>query len=776
MAVALPYAAMFERVFASAQAAWQPWLGVLVLVLAILLVFATGFALLRRFAAGVTDALAARRVDDDTRDASAGWLVAGLGVGSIAAGAAAIELGGPGALVWLWIGVAAAMALRYGEAILRDEGETDRPATRPLGKLWGLGAVLALVGIAGIYGGHETGALFAGIGEVEPFVGAVSLAVLAAPLLFVASARRVVYVVAPIALVIWVVILLVVVFEDPLLAQLAIGDAVQAAFGLGPATAGVAGGAAAGMAFGVWASTIAGGPMGTRTPARRGKLAWPAIALLGPLGGGALATTGALAAITEPKDTPAITEPRLVPLERHHSRGLRPSQQVGQTVVLPEDSPLESGKFYGFKVRGNPRGTPLGKLQPDDNAVFIPAWKIAEQVDTVVFRARDKEQAKQGGWDVRVPVVREEMPTKGGRGVVKLSPRDPEVDFSKLLARYELGSQPFVVTADYHFTGKVAMASTPDESLGEHKAMFEVQGADRPFDPDLHEFFRVGYRGPYADVDGDRPPWGFVGVEGYAPEIGSVVDLRLPASPRGEPFVRLDRAGGAESPPWDFLLAARELVIRHDTDPTLDLVLAVQPELDGARIRWRVKDPDWEDLRRAGKMAGYRALPFVRVADYDFQAEVHGDARLAPEFAGRRSLVALHELGEPQGPFGELPYHPHPGEVAAMGMHPPVLARDGAARIGVHTRAALPSWASVLAGLAALLLAVAATTGWFARTVEGATPTMAVGVMLLAAIVGSTALSWHGALGISLASAAIVVGLGAVAIVLGLGEIRRRRG
>jgi hypothetical protein len=361
--------------------------------------------------------------------------------------------------------------------------------------------------------------------------------------------------------------------------------------------------------------------------------------------------------------------------------------------------------------------------------------------------------------------------------MIRLTPKDPAVDFKKLIADYELSPQAYVVLDDYHFTGKVGRAQSPDETLGSHLAMFEVQGADRPDDPALHEFFRAGsYRGPYADVPGERPPWAFVSKPGFEHEIGELVDLRLPASSRGEPFVRLNRAGGAESPPWDFLLGSTELVLQHTTDPALDIVVPVTATLDGWRVRYTPADPKWADFRQVAKMAGYRPLPFVRVHDFDFAAEVHGDTRLSTDYAGRRALVPVHPIGEPQGPYGDtLPYAPHPAELVGAGMHGPVLARDGTARIAQRASAVLPGWAVSLTAVAALLLAIASLAGWFARTAEGTNLAKPVLVLLLAAIAVSAALTWTQAVSIAALATAFAVAVSAAAIVLGFVKIRSYR-
>jgi hypothetical protein len=477
--------------------------------------------------------------------------------------------------------------------------------------------------------------------------------------------------------------------------------------------------------------------------------------------------------VTEPERS-SIVEKDLVPLERPHSRGLRPAAPpFGQTVVLPENSPLQAGEHYGFVIRGNPRGVNFAKLDVERNAVMLPGWVVAGESHEVIFRSKDTGLNNLGSWDVRVPCNREVISNRAGE-IVKLTPVNPELKFSQLIAYYELDNKPFVPLSDFHFTGKVAVAQSNDATLGEHLAMFEAEADDRPFAPDLHEFFRTGFRGPYADTGEGRPPWGFVGVAGFTAEPGTKLDLRLPASSRGEPFVRLNRVGGAEAPPWTILVGVRELVVQHETDPDLDIVIPVDPELDGFRVRLRPRDPEWADFRRLVGMAGYKKVPFVRVPDQDFVAEVHGDARLEPRFAGRTSLVPLHELGEPQGPYGEfLPYAPHPAELIANGMHGPVLARDGSAKIGGRLSDGAPSWARGL-GLAALvLLGIASIAAWPVLLHEDEGQRRVIGVALAAAVVSGGLCTWAVAYGIASIGSALAIVCGGAAVLSRLGAIRR---
>ncbi len=760
---------MIEALSLAASRLWQPWLALAVLGVGVVVLFAGGAVQLRGLVAAGRGML--RR--DDTDTLPWGVLAVGCGAGGLGAGALAVQWGGRGAILWMWIAMVLAMGWRFAEAVLRaappaDPGAPSRPG---LSRLWAFTSICGALGIAGIFGGQQLGALLEQTWHVPAQLAAVGFAVAAAVVSVIPTARRLVVLLVPVGLVAWIVVAVVLLAQDDLLLSLALGDAYNEAFGLRPAVAGaIVGGMAHALAQGVLAASLSGaiaqGAVPSRGSLRAGMLA-PVCSI------GLLGSLGALVVATEPPPT-SLSTGAPVPLERHHSRGLRPSQQVGQTVVLPKDSPLQDKETYGFLVRGNPRGIGFAKLDAAKNAVIMPAWQVTEESSEVVFRMRDADPgAAQASWDVRIPCKREVLEGRGGPAVLRLTPVNPDLDFKKLIAYYELSNQPYVPMADFEFVGKVGLAQSPDETLGEHLAMFEVEGVDRAFNPKLHEFFRGGYRGPYATTETERPPWAFVAPAEFEGEIGAVVDLRLVASPRGEAFARLNRAGGAEGPPWDLLTNVRELVVQHTTDPEQDIVIPVDAKQDGYRVRFVAKDPQWEDFRRLAGMPEYRPTPFVRVRDLDFVGEIHSDARLAPELAGRRTIVAHHPLAEPQGPWGGvLPYAPHPSELVGMGMVGPVLARDGAARIGGRMMEGGLGWAGHVTAFAMLVLGLASIVGWSSSLGEEPTTRRAMGVAVaIAAGIGGGA-PWL----VAQSTAAIAAGLGIVAggslVLMNLGRIR----
>src|SRR5690606_24746545 len=167
-----------------------------------------------------------------------------------------------------------------------------------------------------------------------------------------------------------------------------------------------------------------------------------AVARLVPLvASGVVGTASAVLLLGAPATGEPVAGPTLRPMELAHARGLRPSLSLGQTIVLPVDTPMEAGKFYGMRMRSDPRGHALATLVEEQNHVALPHWVIAHASDTIVFRARGEERRKHGGWDVRIPAERE-VKTSGGLEYVLLRPKDPELDLKKLATKLELLSQP----------------------------------------------------------------------------------------------------------------------------------------------------------------------------------------------------------------------------------------------------------------------------------------------------------------------------------------------
>ncbi len=695
---------------------WNPLLGGFVLCAGLLLMLGTGLLPLRRLSR------AAKGWSIGTPSGPAILLATSASLTTITAAVMAVTVAGPGALVWMWIAGILGMGLHFGEAKLaRTAARKGRPPMPGWATL-GLVAVALLGG--GLWQGSQSGEMLEATFELPAVFGAGLVAFAAVVATRLPSLTTLAVRWLPLlGLAAFTVVAIAVLADDPLSVQLALGDAINEAFGLQSATAGTVSGAlsvliAHGMMRAVSAADLGiGAAAAAVTHDAEDKIdaddAGASVMLIPVIVIGIVSTLAGLVMLGGDPPAP-VAEARLQPLERPTSRGLRPSKDVGQTIVLPETTEMKKGQTYAMLLRADPRGHKVAKLLDKENAVILPNWAIAKDVDTVVFRARDPQRARQAAWDVAVPCNRE---TFGGKGeaptFVRLTPKDPELDFKKFAAFYELDPTPYVNVSDAHFVGAVAMANSPDEVLGEHLAMFEYRGEDAAFNPRLHEFFRNQFRGPYPDPadPSDTPPLAFIAVEGFDAEIGTRIDVELRADPRGIDILRVNRVGQLEAPPWRSLLDLHEVVLRHAEDPAKDIHIPVAARLDGKRVRVDALDPKWKDFRTVAEDASVSG-PFAVLPDVALQAEVHSDLRLPPAAAGRRSLVPLHDDGIPRGPQERELYDPHPSELIAAGYSPPFLPRASSHALVRRVRERQPDWGRPLLGLAALLLAASTTIGW----------------------------------------------------------------
>ncbi len=691
---------------------WNPLLGGFVLCAGLLLMVGTGVLPLRRLGR------VARGWRVGTPSGPAILVATSASLTTITAAVMAVTLAGPGALVWMWIAGLLGMGLHFGEAKLaRQAAAQGKPALSG----W---ATVGLLGVALLGGGLWQGSqasvvLEASLGLPAVF-GAAAVAVIALAASRIPSVTTVVIRWLPLlGLTAFVAVFVGTVSGDPFALKLALGDAVNEAFGLQSATAGTVGGAlsvliAHGMMRAVCAADIGVGAAAAAVTHNDEALApddaGASVMVVPTLVVGLLATMAGLAVVSSVPEPP-IAADRLYPLERPDSRGLRASKQVGQTVVLTADTPMEKGREYAMMLRADPRGHKMAKLLDRENAVILPNWAVSAKVDTVIFRARDPRRARQASWDMTVPCKRELFGGEGADQFVRLTPKDPELVFSKFASFHELDPAPYVNVGDFKFVGSVALANSPDEDLGEHLAMFEYRGEDSAFNPRLHEFFRNQYSGPFVDADGEVPPVAFAAAEGFDAELGSKLSVEFRADPRGIDILRVNRVGTLEAPPWNSLLDLQEIIIRHADGPNSDIRVPVAARLDDKRIRIDVLDPAWEDLRKVAqddKLSG----PYAVLADVPFALEVHGGSRLPPAAESRRSLVPLHDDPRPRGPQERELYEPHPTELIAAGFSPPYRPRADVRALVRQVQDRQPSWGGQLFGIAALFLAASTTLGW----------------------------------------------------------------
>ncbi|MBV1858096.1 MAG: alanine:cation symporter family protein, partial [Nannocystaceae bacterium] len=483
---------------------WNPLLGGFVLCAGLLLMVGTGVLPLRRLGRVATG----WRVG--TPSGPAILVATSASLTTITAAVMAVTIGGPGALVWMWIAGLLGVGLHFGEAKLARQAVTQGKPAMPGWATVGLLGVALLGG--GLWQGSQAGLVLEASLGLPAVFGAAAVAVIALTASRFQSVTTVAIRWLPLlGLTAFALVVAGTVSSDPFALQLAVGDAINEAFGLQSATAGTVGGAlsvliAHGMMRAVCAADLGVGAAAAAATHNDDTLspddAGASVMVVPTLVIGVLATLAGLTVISAPPEPP-IAAQRLYPLERPDSRGLRASKQVGQTVVLSAETPMQKGQEYAMMLRSDPRGHNMAKLLDRENAVILPNWAVSAEVDTVIFRARDPRRAKQAAWDMAVPCNRELF---GGEGddarFVRLTPKDPELVFSKFASFHELDPSPYVNVGDFKFVGSVALANSPDEDLGEHLAMFEYRGEDSAFNPRLHEFFRNQYSGPFVDADG----------------------------------------------------------------------------------------------------------------------------------------------------------------------------------------------------------------------------------------------------------------------------------
>lgn len=758
---------------------WNPLLGGFVLCAGLLLLLGTGLMPVRRLGR------IAKGWSLGTPSGPMILVATSASLTTITAAVMAVTIAGPGALVWMWIAGLLGMGLHFGEAkIARQNVAAGKPAL-PAWASFGVLAVALLAG--GVWQGSQAGVVLESTLQLPAVFGAATIALLALAAIRLPGLTTLTIRWMPLlGLSVFAALMVGTLLEDPLAVQLALGDAINEAFGLQSATAGTVGGAlsvliAHGMMRAVSAADLGVGAAAAAAAHHDGAVdpddAGASVMLVPLLAVGVLSTLAGLAVLSGGAEPPLAGE-RLYPLEQPDSRGLRASQQVGQTVVLRKETELKKGEEYAMMLRADPRGHNMARLLDKENAVVLPSWAVAAETDTVIFRARDPKRAKQPAWDVEIPCNRELFGGQGGSPqFVRLKPKDPELVFTKFATFWELDPTPYVNVGNFEFVGAVALANSPDEELGEHLAMFEYRDDDTPFNPRLHEFFRSQYSGPFANVPGEVPPLAFAAAEGFDAEVGTRMSLELRADPRGVDILRINRVGQLEAPPWRSLLDLKEVVIRHAEGPREDIRVPVSARLDEKRIRLDVLDPRWEDMR---KVAQDEALsgPFAVMADVPIEVEVHSDMRLPPAAAGRRSLVPIHDDIRPRGPQERELYDPHPEELIAAGFTGPFRPRAEIGTLVRRVEAHEPRWGKHLFGLVAVLLAVSTTVGWAllvrgpARALLGhgggvMLPLLVCVVPVLGGLLGS---SIAAALGLLAYSVAVIPVL--VLLVLHVGNVR----
>jgi Na+/alanine symporter len=776
-----------------------------VLTAGVLVTLLTGFAQLRELPRALrsrSNAALVRR----------GFLAASVGMGSIGGSILALELGGPGAIAWMWVASLLGMALVYAEVLFaarwrRKHEDGERAGTvyamadgipalrlrvldwlgtpellsgRSLALAFALLFMVFAVTAGSMLQTQQTSILLEVVGG-DRWVVVGFLVAAAAIGMMVPKLRAFVVALGPVAVALYVLATILMIARAPGNLAIALG---QIFAGFGGGTTQIAGGVAGGtvlmaMQAGFLRATLATeagiGSAGFTPQADTAKqpAEAAAAAMLAPLLSGIviptltvlvtmLATPWVGQRLDEPGERLAAPSEReagdsellelaavfadgdldrlasgerkrvvalWAPLERPQSRGTAASLQAGQTLVLPvdaiapegssgEDGLLE-GHVYPMVLRASPRGMKIALSEDDKNSILLGYAEETAVIREVVFRDRNAARGKFVAYDLRLP-VENRIYEAGGRKFVRLTPVG-DVDFTRMS---RLRDGPYVVFGDFHFEARVVKMFQSD--WGIHHALIEAMpDPGRPLS--LRTAISSGaFRGPYYDNGEARPPMAMVAREQFAAPVGARIEVEYRPPPRGLEFGNLLTNGELVTPPWRFLAETKNVLVRHKTDPTQDMLIPVTVKLLDGTLRFVSARKDMADFAKVDRWANYTG-PYLMPPPYRFEVEVHTGARfpasssylsriglernsLAGPLSDRRTLIAVHPLGEPQGSHGEL-YDPHPAEVAPF-MDGPWVTGEGLARVGWAMRVTVEPGNQLLLSISVLLLALTTMIAW----------------------------------------------------------------
>jgi Na+/alanine symporter len=775
-----------------------------VLTAGVLVTLLTGFAQLRELPRAFrsrSNAALVRR----------GFLAASVGMGSIGGSILALELGGPGAIVWMWIASLLGMALVYAEVLFAARWRRKQDGHEQAGTVYAMadgipalrlraldwlgtpellsGRTLALafallfmvfaIAAGSMLQTQQTGVLLEAVGAERWMVVSVLVAAAAIGML-VPKLRAFVVALGPVAVALYVLATILLIARSPgdlgvALAQIFTGftgNTTQIASGVAGGTVLMA--MQAGFLRATLATEAGIGSAGFTPQADNAKppAEAAAAAMLAPLLSGIVIPTLTVLVtlvsmpwvgqrLDEPGERLAAPDEREVsdaeltelaavfsegdlarlapgerkrvmalwaPLERPQSRGTAASLQAGQTLVLPVDAMAPEGSsgeglleehVYPMVLRASPRGMKIAISEDDKNSILLGYAEETTVIREVVFHDRNAERGKLAAYDVRLP-VENKVYEANGRKFVRLTPIG-DVDFGRM-SRTRDG--PYVVFGDFHFEARVVKMFQTE--WGVHHALIEaVPEPGRPLS--LRTAISSGaFRGPYFDNGEARPPLAMVAREQFDAPIGARVELEYRPPARGMTFGNLLTSGELVTPPWRFLAETKNVVIRHKTDPTRDMLIPVTSQLIDGTLRFVSARKDIADFSKVERWASYTG-PYLLPPPYRFEAEVHSAVRFpasssylsrlglerstwAGPLSERRTLVAVHPLGEPQGSHGEL-YDPHPAELAPF-MDGPWVAGEGLARVGWASRMAVEPGNQLLLSISVLLLALTTMIAW----------------------------------------------------------------
>lgn len=777
-----------------------------VLAAGVLVTLLTGFVQLRELPRALSSSQNAALV-------RRGFLAASVGMGSIGGSILALELGGPGAIAWMWVASLLGMALVYAEVLFAARWRRDIRGHKQAGTVYAMtdgipplrlralewlgtpellsGRTLALVFalvfmVFAISAGsmlqtQQTASLLEVIGGerwtvVGFLVGTAAIGML------VPKLRAFVVAIGPVAVALYVLATILLIARAPGDVSVALGQIFSGfrVSGTGQIVGGAAGGTVlmamqAGFLRATLATEAGIGSAGFTPQADDAKqpAQAAAAAMLAPLLSGIVVPTLTVLVtlvsspwvgqrLDEPGERLASADQReavdsdllelaavfaegdlerlspvdrkrvvalWAPLERPQSRGTSASLQAGQTFILPIDAiapegsggeaGLLEGHVYPMVMRASPRGMKIAIDDKDKNSILLGHADETAFIREVVFRDRNPERGRFAAYDLRVP-VENHVYEANGRKFVRLTP--PEgVDFLRLSRRMD---GPYVVFGDFHFEAHVVKMFQND--WGVHHALIEAK--NDPLRPlSLRTVVAEGaFRGPYFDSGDARPPLAMLAREEFTVPVGTRIALEYRPPARGMEFGHLLTSGELMTPPWNFLAETEVAVVRHKTDPTKDMLIPVTSQLLDGTLRFVSARKDIADFAKVERWANYTG-PYLLPPAYSFEVEVHKGARFPAStaylkrlgiersswegpFGERRTLVAVHPLGEPQGSSGEL-YDPHPAEVAPF-MDGPWVVGEGLQRVGWASRVSDEPGNQLLLAISVLMLALTTMITW----------------------------------------------------------------
>ncbi|MGB1276742.1 MAG: hypothetical protein ACPG77_13420, partial [Nannocystaceae bacterium] len=390
-------------------------------------------------------------------------------------------------------------------------------------------------------------------------------------------------------------------------------------------------------------------------------------------------------------------------------------------------------------------GHSLGQIADDNRTVGMLAWASASDVNSILLRPRDRSR-QNPGFDVVIPCTRKEF-KRHGVPWLELEPTDPKLDLNVYMKAHNLDG-PFVPLAELPFTG-TAVPTFSRDGKAQLSMIEEPRGPAAQLHPTLSTATKLGFAGPFFRHDSEPDlAWALPTAPGYSLAPGSLEHLRLDPSPRGIELGVLTTSGQLEVPAWEFLAATKTAVLRHQEDPSRDLLVPVRGYLHRGNLRFDSAIEGF-DLNKLKYMIGYEPRLFLLPPPYRFDVEAHTGTRLAkaaPESTALIPTVAYtHRRTDP-----EALYQPGPREVLReRDMLGPVLDREGAATLREAVASRLPGgdWLLTLTLLPLLALSLPA---WLGHGVTGAqhllgpTSKLArplVGAMMVAAVITAATLT-----------------------------------